>query len=94
MNLKSVFLSGRSVYLHNNKLEDAGLPESMFNGSNNVEVLIMSSNFLKSVPKNLPRALYKLHLKVSASIYFPLSLCVRLCKVETFGVSTLIRFID
>nr|XP_020655312.1 podocan [Pogona vitticeps] len=53
----------RSVYLHNNKLEDAGLPESMFNGSDNVEVLIMSSNFLKYVPKNLPRALYKLHLK-------------------------------
>uniref|UniRef100_A0A8D0DVT9 Podocan n=1 Tax=Salvator merianae TaxID=96440 RepID=A0A8D0DVT9_SALMN len=53
----------RSVYLHNNKLEDAGLPESMFNGSDNLEVLIMSSNFLKYVPKNLPRALYKLHLK-------------------------------
>nr|XP_034979615.1 podocan isoform X1 [Zootoca vivipara] len=53
----------RSVYLHNNKLEDAGLPESMFNGSDNVEVLIMSSNFLKYVPKNLPSALYKLHLK-------------------------------
>ncbi|KAL8178654.1 UNVERIFIED_CONTAM: hypothetical protein K2H54_054680, partial [Gekko kuhli] len=53
----------RSVYLHNNKLEDSGLPESMFNGSSNVEVLIMSSNFLKYVPKNLPRALYKLHLK-------------------------------
>ncbi|XP_044286411.1 podocan isoform X2 [Varanus komodoensis] len=53
----------RSVYLHNNKLEDAGLPENMFNGSDNVEVLIMSSNFLKNVPKNLPPALYKLHLK-------------------------------
>ncbi|XP_060629508.2 podocan [Anolis sagrei] len=53
----------RSVYLHNNKLEDPGLPENMFNGSDNVEVLIMSSNFLKYVPKNLPRALYKLHLK-------------------------------
>ncbi|XP_061486453.1 podocan isoform X1 [Rhineura floridana] len=53
----------RSVYLHNNKLEDAGLPESMFNGSDNVEVLIMSSNFLKYVPRNLPPALYKLHLK-------------------------------
>ncbi|ETE63320.1 Podocan, partial [Ophiophagus hannah] len=53
----------RSVYLHNNKLDDAGLPENMFNGSDNVEILIMSSNFLKYVPKNLPRALYKLHLK-------------------------------
>uniref|UniRef100_A0A8B9NV83 Podocan n=1 Tax=Apteryx owenii TaxID=8824 RepID=A0A8B9NV83_APTOW len=53
----------RSVYLHNNKLSDAGLPDNMFNGSDNVEILIMSSNFLKYVPKNLPPALYKLHLK-------------------------------
>uniref|UniRef100_A0A674I1M8 LRRNT domain-containing protein n=1 Tax=Terrapene triunguis TaxID=2587831 RepID=A0A674I1M8_9SAUR len=53
----------RSVYLHNNKLSDAGLPDNIFNGSNNVEILIMSSNFLKYVPKNLPPALYKLHLK-------------------------------
>uniref|UniRef100_A0A7N4PSC1 Podocan n=1 Tax=Sarcophilus harrisii TaxID=9305 RepID=A0A7N4PSC1_SARHA len=36
-----------SVYLHNNKLADAGLPDNMFNGSSNVEILIMSSNFLK-----------------------------------------------
>lgn len=55
----------RSVYLHNNKLTDAGLPEDMFNGSSSLEVLIMSSNFLRSVPKNLPPALYRLHLKVS-----------------------------
>lgn len=54
----------RSVYLHNNKLTDAGLPESMFNGSDNLEILIMSSNFLRYVPKNLPTALYRLHLKV------------------------------
>ncbi|XP_078529585.1 podocan [Lissotriton helveticus] len=53
----------RSVYLHNNKLSDASLPEHMFNGSDNVEILILSSNFLKHVPKNLPAALYKLHLK-------------------------------
>ncbi|XP_029474169.1 podocan [Rhinatrema bivittatum] len=53
----------RSVYLHNNKLADAGLPDQMFNGSDNVEILIMSSNFLKYVPKNLPPKLYKLHLK-------------------------------
>lgn len=53
----------RSVYLHNNKLSDAGLPDNMFNGSSNVEILIMSSNFLKYVPKNLPPALYKLHLQ-------------------------------
>ncbi|XP_053324924.1 podocan [Spea bombifrons] len=53
----------RSVYLHNNKLTDAGLPGNMFNSSDNVEILIMSSNFLKYVPQNLPPALYKLHLK-------------------------------
>lgn len=54
----------RSVYLHNNKLADAGLPDNMFNGSSNVEILILSSNFLRHVPKHLPPALYKLHLKV------------------------------
>lgn len=54
----------RSVYLHNNKLTDAGLPENMFNGSDNLEILIMSSNFLRYVPKALPTALYRLHLKV------------------------------
>ncbi|XP_035377426.1 podocan [Electrophorus electricus] len=53
----------KSVYLHNNKLTDAGLPEGMFNGSDNLEVLIMSSNFLRFVPKGLPSALYRLHLK-------------------------------
>ncbi|XDV46474.1 hypothetical protein PO909_014363 [Leuciscus waleckii] len=53
----------KSVYLHNNKLTDAGLPESMFNGSDNLEILIMSSNFLRYVPKSLPTALYRLHLK-------------------------------
>ncbi|XP_063794969.1 podocan [Pseudophryne corroboree] len=53
----------RSVYLHNNKLTDAGIPDNMFNRSDNVEILIMSSNFLKYVPKHLPPALYKLHLK-------------------------------
>uniref|UniRef100_A0A673N7N0 Podocan-like n=1 Tax=Sinocyclocheilus rhinocerous TaxID=307959 RepID=A0A673N7N0_9TELE len=52
-----------SVYLHNNKLTDAGLPENMFNGSDNLEILIMSSNFLRYVPKGLPTALYRLHLK-------------------------------
>uniref|UniRef100_A0A9J7ZUI6 Podocan n=1 Tax=Cyprinus carpio carpio TaxID=630221 RepID=A0A9J7ZUI6_CYPCA len=53
----------KSVYLHNNKLTDAGLPENMFNGSENLEILIMSSNFLRYVPKGLPTALYRLHLK-------------------------------
>ncbi|XP_053718527.1 podocan [Synchiropus splendidus] len=53
----------RSVYLHNNKLTDAALPEHMFNGSDNLEILTMSSNFLRIVPSNLPSALYRLHLK-------------------------------
>ncbi|XP_069794580.1 podocan [Narcine bancroftii] len=53
----------RSVYLHNNKLADAGLPDHMFNGSDGVGILIMSSNFLKYVPKNLPKGLFRLHLK-------------------------------
>ncbi|XP_051956653.1 podocan-like [Xyrauchen texanus] len=53
----------KSVYLHNNKLTDASLPENMFNGSDNLEILIISSNFLRYVPKNLPIALNRLHLK-------------------------------
>lgn len=53
----------KSVYLHNNKLTDAGLPEHMFNGSDRLEVLIMSSNFLRYVPRNLPSTLHRLHLK-------------------------------
>ncbi|XP_060685775.1 podocan [Hemiscyllium ocellatum] len=53
----------RSIYLHNNKLTDAGLPDHMFNGSDGVGILIMSSNFLKYVPKNLPKELFRLHLK-------------------------------
>lgn len=53
----------RSVYLHNNKLTDAGLPDHMFNASDNLEILTMSSNFLRVVPKNLPSTLYRLHLK-------------------------------
>ncbi|XP_068599518.1 podocan [Brachionichthys hirsutus] len=53
----------RSVYLHNNKLTDAGLPHHMFNGSGNLEILTMSSNFLQTVPGNLPSTLYRLHLK-------------------------------
>ncbi|KAF7657168.1 hypothetical protein LDENG_00030880 [Lucifuga dentata] len=53
----------RSVYLHNNKLTDAGLPDHMFNGSDSLEILTMSSNFLRVVPRNLPSTLYRLHLK-------------------------------
>ncbi|XP_048109416.1 LOW QUALITY PROTEIN: podocan [Alosa alosa] len=61
----------KSVYLHNNKLTDAGLPEDMFNGSSSLEILIMSSNFLRSVPKNLPPALYRLHLKNNKLVKIP-----------------------
>uniref|UniRef100_A0A8C8CVN3 LRRNT domain-containing protein n=1 Tax=Oncorhynchus tshawytscha TaxID=74940 RepID=A0A8C8CVN3_ONCTS len=53
----------KSVYLHDNKLTDAGLPENMFNGSDSLEVLIMSSNFLRYVPRSLPSSIYRLHLK-------------------------------
>ncbi|RXN00678.1 Podocan [Acipenser ruthenus] len=53
----------KSVYLHNNKLTDAGMPDQMFNGSDSLEELILSSNFLKYVPKNLPPALHRLHLR-------------------------------
>uniref|UniRef100_A0A8C6T5S2 LRRNT domain-containing protein n=1 Tax=Neogobius melanostomus TaxID=47308 RepID=A0A8C6T5S2_9GOBI len=53
----------RSVYLHNNKLTDSGLPEHMFNTSNSLELLTMSSNLLKEVPRNLPSSLHRLHLK-------------------------------
>nr|XP_020465724.1 podocan isoform X2 [Monopterus albus] len=53
----------RSVYLHNNKLTDAGLPDHMFNASDTLEILTMSSNFLRVVPRNLPSTLYRLHLK-------------------------------
>lgn len=53
----------RSVYLHNNKLIDEGLPDHMFNASDNLEILTMSSNFLSVVPTNLPPSLLRLHLK-------------------------------
>ncbi|XP_041861564.1 podocan isoform X2 [Melanotaenia boesemani] len=53
----------RSVYLHNNKLTDVGLPDHMFNASDSLEILTMSSNFLQVVPSNLPSSLYRLHLK-------------------------------
>lgn len=53
----------RSVYLHNNKLTDTSLPDNMFNASDSLEVLTMSSNFLREVPRNLPSSLYRLHIK-------------------------------
>ncbi|XP_026160460.1 podocan isoform X2 [Mastacembelus armatus] len=62
----------RSVYLHNNKLTDAGLPDDMFNASDNLEILTLSSNFLRVVPKNLPSTLYRLHLKSNKLEKIPL----------------------
>ncbi|KAM4738860.1 podocan isoform 1-T2 [Anableps anableps] len=53
----------RSVYLHNNKLTDEGLPHHMFNASDTLEILTISSNFLRVVPSNLPSSLLRLHLK-------------------------------
>ncbi|XP_057697042.1 podocan isoform X2 [Corythoichthys intestinalis] len=53
----------KSVYLHNNKLTDDGIPDNMFNASDNLEILTLSSNFLRTVPENLPPSLYRLHLK-------------------------------
>lgn len=58
----------RSVYLHNNELTDSGLPDHMFNGSDNLEILTMSSNFLRVVPRYLPSTLYRLHLKVGICV--------------------------
>lgn len=57
-------MAHRSVYLHNNQLTNTGLPDHMFNGSDNLEIITMSSNFLQVVPRNLPSTLYRLHLKV------------------------------
>ncbi|KAJ0065562.1 hypothetical protein NL108_013455, partial [Boleophthalmus pectinirostris] len=61
----------RSVYLHNNKLMDSSLPEHMFNGSNSLEVLAMSSNLLTEVPRNLPSSLHQLHLKSNKLMAIP-----------------------
>lgn len=68
----------RSVYLHNNKLTDTGLPEQMFNGSDNLEILTMSSNYLQVVPHKLPSTLYRLHLKVQHqwSLVFDIAFCL------------------
>lgn len=65
-----LIMAPRSVYLHNNKLTDAGLPDHMFNGSDNLEIITMSSNFLRVVPGNLPSNLYRLHLKVQCLFAF------------------------
>ncbi|XP_069783373.1 podocan-like protein 1 [Narcine bancroftii] len=53
----------RFIYLHNNKLTNAGLPKAMFNGSQMVTTLILSNNNLRQVPENLPPLLDQLHLQ-------------------------------
>ncbi|XP_062979695.1 podocan-like protein 1 [Elgaria multicarinata webbii] len=53
----------RSVYMHNNQLNNTGLPFNAFNGSDAVSTLILSSNWLTYVPQNLPRATVRLHLQ-------------------------------
>ncbi|XP_042311663.1 podocan-like protein 1 isoform X2 [Sceloporus undulatus] len=53
----------RSVYMHNNQLNNTGLPFDVFNGSDAVSTLILSSNRLTYVPQNLPHALVRLHLQ-------------------------------
>ncbi|XP_078285677.1 podocan-like isoform X1 [Rhinoraja longicauda] len=52
-----------AVYLHNNKLTNAGLPKAMFNGSQMVTTLILSNNNLQEVPEDLPPLLAQLHLQ-------------------------------
>uniref|UniRef100_UPI00358E3F65 podocan n=1 Tax=Myxine glutinosa TaxID=7769 RepID=UPI00358E3F65 len=53
----------RSLYLHNNKLTDAGIPAGMLESSNKLEILILSSNLLHTVPQGLPSSVYRLHLQ-------------------------------
>ncbi|XP_075922195.1 podocan isoform X2 [Petromyzon marinus] len=53
----------RSVYLHNNRLTNVGIPRDAFLGSDAVETLILSSNSLTRAPLGLPPALQRLHLR-------------------------------
>uniref|UniRef100_A0A8C6YGK4 Podocan like 1 n=1 Tax=Naja naja TaxID=35670 RepID=A0A8C6YGK4_NAJNA len=53
----------RSVYLHNNYLNNTGLSFDAFNGSDAVSTLILSNNRLTYVPQNLPRGVVRLHLQ-------------------------------
>lgn len=54
----------RSVYLHNNRLSNAGLPPDAFHGSEAVATLSLSSNRLSYLPPSLPPSLERLHLQV------------------------------
>uniref|UniRef100_A0A7N5JY48 Podocan like 1 n=1 Tax=Ailuropoda melanoleuca TaxID=9646 RepID=A0A7N5JY48_AILME len=53
----------RSVYLHNNRLSNAGLPPDAFHGSEAVATLSLSSNRLSYLPPSLPPSLERLHLQ-------------------------------
>ncbi|KAF3835639.1 hypothetical protein F7725_028197 [Dissostichus mawsoni] len=83
----------RSVYLHNNKLTDAGFPEHAFNGSDNLEILIMSSNLLRVVPRNLPSSLFRLHLKSNKLEEIPAGAFDTLSNLRELALSSL-EFLD
>uniref|UniRef100_A0A2K6EL17 Podocan like 1 n=1 Tax=Propithecus coquereli TaxID=379532 RepID=A0A2K6EL17_PROCO len=53
----------RSVYLHNNQLNNAGLPPDAFRGSEAIATLSLSSNRLSYLPPSLPPSLERLHLQ-------------------------------
>ncbi|XP_074835542.1 podocan-like protein 1 [Carettochelys insculpta] len=61
----------RSVYLHNNRLTNPGLPYDAFNGSDAVSTMILSSNQLSYLPQNLPPALVRLHLQNNRISWIP-----------------------
>ncbi|XP_028714476.1 podocan-like protein 1 isoform X1 [Peromyscus leucopus] len=53
----------RSVYLHNNRLSNTGLPPDTFHGSEAITTLSLSSNRLSYLPPSLPASLERLHLQ-------------------------------
>ncbi|KAL6088185.1 hypothetical protein STEG23_034386 [Scotinomys teguina] len=53
----------RSVYLHNNRLSNTGLPPNTFHGSEAITTLSLSSNQLSYLPPSLPASLERLHLQ-------------------------------
>ncbi|XP_036044147.1 podocan-like protein 1 [Onychomys torridus] len=53
----------RSVYLHNNRLSNSGLPPDTFHGSEAITILSLSSNELSYLPPSLPASLERLHLQ-------------------------------
>uniref|UniRef100_A0A8C4T4S1 Podocan like 1 n=1 Tax=Erpetoichthys calabaricus TaxID=27687 RepID=A0A8C4T4S1_ERPCA len=61
----------KSVYLHDNKLQSSGLPDSLFNGSDSVSTLILSNNLLSVAPRYLPLGLNRLHLQNNQISWIP-----------------------